>query len=222
MTMRLQISLMVLFALFTGTAVRASEISSVKTIVKGTCIEIQFISPKIIRVLKYANGMQLQKESLVVIKTARKTEVKINEQSGFKELSTAALKILIDKQTGQVSFQNLKKESLLKEGAMFSLANTVKGFKGVKQSFALSGSEAIYGLGQHQKGTMNQRNQKLYLKQSNMEIAIPFFNLQTVMVYIGTIIRQQFLRIMSVVHPLNLNMVNVLTTILLKERMPTR
>lgn len=33
----------------------------------------------------------------------------------------------------------------------------------------------FYGLGQHQAGKMNQRNQALLLRQENTEIAIPFF-----------------------------------------------
>lgn len=44
----------------------------------------------------------------------------------------------------------------------------------VRQAFMLEPNEAIYGLGQHQKGLMNQRNQKLYLRQQNTEICIPF------------------------------------------------
>ena len=37
----------------------------------------------------------------------------------------------------------------------------------------LDSDEAIYGLGQHQQGKMNQRNQTLFLQQANTEICIP-------------------------------------------------
>ncbi|HEX9151861.1 MAG TPA: TIM-barrel domain-containing protein, partial [Flavobacterium sp.] len=40
--------------------------------------------------------------------------------------------------------------------------------------FQLEQDEAIYGLGQHQQGVMNYRNKSVKLKQSNMEIAVPF------------------------------------------------
>ena len=45
----------------------------------------------------------------------------------------------------------------------------------ISQSFILDEDEAIYGLGQHQNGKMNQRGQRLVLEQNNMEIAIPYF-----------------------------------------------
>lgn len=46
----------------------------------------------------------------------------------------------------------------------------------IKQSFILDEDEVIYGLGQHQAGKMNQRDQRLRLEQNNMEIAIPYFS----------------------------------------------
>lgn len=45
----------------------------------------------------------------------------------------------------------------------------------IAQSFILDEDEYIYGLGQHQTGLNNQRNQRLHLEQNNMEIAIPYF-----------------------------------------------
>ena len=43
----------------------------------------------------------------------------------------------------------------------------------IRQTFLLDSDEAIYGLGQHQQGKMNQRNQTLFLQQVNTEICIP-------------------------------------------------
>lgn len=43
----------------------------------------------------------------------------------------------------------------------------------IRQTFLLDSDEAIYGLGQHQRGKMNQRNQTLFLQQANTEICIP-------------------------------------------------
>ncbi|MCQ5178386.1 hypothetical protein NE693_17460, partial [Faecalibacterium prausnitzii] len=36
--------------------------------------------------------------------------------------------------------------------------------------------EVIYGLGQQQTGKVNQRNQKLFLRNKNMSICIPFIH----------------------------------------------
>ena len=41
--------------------------------------------------------------------------------------------------------------------------------------FRISGEEAIYGLGQHERGTYNYRNTKEYLYQNNMQIPMPVF-----------------------------------------------
>lgn len=45
----------------------------------------------------------------------------------------------------------------------------------VIQEFILDEDEVIYGLGQHQGGLMNQRNQRVHLEQDNMQISIPYF-----------------------------------------------
>jgi len=45
----------------------------------------------------------------------------------------------------------------------------------IVQSFILDEDEAIYGLGQHQNGDMNQRGRRMVLRQDNMEISIPYF-----------------------------------------------
>ena len=46
----------------------------------------------------------------------------------------------------------------------------------VRQAFLLDKDEVIYGLGQQQTGKVNQRNQKLFLRNKNMSICIPFYS----------------------------------------------
>lgn len=58
---------------------------------------------------------------------------------------------------------------------MIAMRSTLETANEVTQSFILDEDEFIYGLGQHQTGLMNQRNQRLRLEQNNMEIAIPYF-----------------------------------------------
>lgn len=41
--------------------------------------------------------------------------------------------------------------------------------------FEWSGGEALYGLGQHEEGSLNLRGKRLYVHQANMKIAMPFF-----------------------------------------------
>ena len=55
----------------------------------------------------------------------------------------------------------------------YSVYDVRKATFSVCQAYMLDKDEAIYGLGQHQDGKMNQRNQKIYLRQSNMNVCIP-------------------------------------------------
>mgnify|MGYP002238540539 CR=1 FL=1 len=57
----------------------------------------------------------------------------------------------------------------------------------VRQAFLLDKDEVIYGLGQQQTGKVNQRNQKLFLRNQNMSICIPFIHSIKDMPFIGTI-----------------------------------
>jgi alpha-D-xyloside xylohydrolase len=141
--------------------------------------EVQFYSPEIVRILKTPEENSFEKKSLSVIKEPAKTEVEIFTERQNVILKSKALKVVLDTQTGKVSYFTLEDLPLFAEkdyGIQFteSIDNKAKTFN-VRQAFLLDKDEAIYGLGQHQKGKMNQRFQKLTLIQTNMEICIPFF-----------------------------------------------
>lgn len=153
--------------------------SGVKTTINSVNVEIQFFSPDIVRILKSPEGVSNEKKSLSVIKVPEKTLLKVNQQDNILSVNSALVQVKLSQQTGQISFYSASGTLLLSEkeaGIQFVPTKDVdeNTFK-VSQSFQLEGDEAIYGLGQHQKGLMNQRNQKLELKQTNMQIAVPFF-----------------------------------------------
>ena len=85
------------------------------------------------------------------------------------------LRVELNKADGTLCFFNGRHDLLLRE-AVNQKPFKEEGSGGfmVQQGFHLSGSEAIYGLGQHQTGKMNQRGQTILLRQRNMDIAIPF------------------------------------------------
>jgi len=151
----------------------------IKVNTQSVQIEIQFFSPEIVRILKSPQGVPFEKKSLSVIKEPMKTDLKIVEEENKVALQSSAMKVQLDTKTGKVSYFNLQGEPLFTEkdyGVQFTPIQDVdtKTFL-VRQAFMLDNDEAIYGLGQHQKGTMNQRFQKLFLRQDNMQICIPFF-----------------------------------------------
>src|SRR5882757_9022565 len=153
--------------------------TGVKTSINGVTTEVQFFTPSIVRVLKYPDATTPDKKSLSVILSPEKDIVNTFQDDKTLSVKSNLMQVKINRQTGQINFYNEKGMPLLNEketGIQFTPAkdgdeNTYR----VSQSFQLQADEAIYGLGQHQKGLMNQRNQKLVLSQSNMQIAIPFF-----------------------------------------------
>ena len=141
--------------------------------------EIQFYSPEIVRVIKSPEGEKVNKQSLSVIKTPEKTDLKIAQNGHVVTLTSSALAVDINLETGKLTYRDLKGSLLFTEkdyGVQFTATKDVDDDTYiVRQAFMLDKDEAIYGLGQHQNGTMNQRMQKLFLRQDNMQICIPFF-----------------------------------------------
>jgi len=151
----------------------------VKTTINSVNVEIQFFNPGIVRIIKSPHGIMPEKRSLSVIKTPGKTQLTIHQEKNELSVTSKSVQLILNMKTGQISFFNPDGRLLLKEkenGIKFTPTKDLdENTFVVNQAFQLDNDEAIYGLGQHQKGTMNQRNQKITLKQNNMQICIPFF-----------------------------------------------
>jgi len=151
----------------------------IKSTIQSVQVEIRFFNPETVRILKSPEGVPFRKTSLSVIKEPLKTDINITEEGNKVVLESSAMKVQLDEQTGKISYFTHSGELLFTEkdyGIQFTPVQDVdtKTFL-VRQAFLLDKDEAIYGLGQHQKGMMNQRLQKLFLRQDNMQICIPFF-----------------------------------------------
>jgi alpha-D-xyloside xylohydrolase len=151
----------------------------VKTTINTMDVEIQFFSPSMVRVLKWPEGKSFAKESLSVVKTPQKTSFSIKQQGDELTLKSNKIGIILNLKNGKLSFATPDDKSLLNENAD-SATFTDFDDAGVKtytvsQSFVLDKEEAIYGLGQQQRGKMVQRNLSLYMVQNNTEDFIPFF-----------------------------------------------
>lgn len=146
----------------------------------ATCIELECFSPSIIRVKKYPSGRVPEKQSLSVIMQPEKVKYKLKEADGQVSLTTSQLNVKLNVADNQIIFTDKDGRELLKEKPSTTLftpfddAGTPS--YNVKQTFLLDPDEAIYGLGQHQQGRMNQRNQTLLLQHVNMEICIPLIH----------------------------------------------
>lgn len=150
----------------------------IKTTANGNSIEIQFYSPSIVRVIKFPAGKTFLKESLSVVLKPAKTDFSVKTADNIIVLESDQLTVSVNTVSGNVAFAASKKELLKEkpEGTKFEPFDDtgVKTFT-VTQSFILDKDEPIYGLGQHQRGDLNQRNQKYHLEQGNVEDAVTFF-----------------------------------------------
>jgi alpha-D-xyloside xylohydrolase len=147
-------------------------------------IKLQVISDKIIRIMASADSGFSGSKSLITVytKTAEKNWT-ANETNIAIVLKTQFLVATINKQTGAVSFTDVNGKPILKEKqangrSLKPVVYDGEGFYKIKQTFETTADDALYGLGQHQDGIMNYRNQQVYFFQNNTEVAVPFFDLQ--------------------------------------------
>jgi Alpha-glucosidases, family 31 of glycosyl hydrolases len=154
----------------------------IKTSVKGLNIEIQFVTPEIVRIYKTPENSVYQKTSYSVIKTTEKvkfTIVNVNLEKDIIWLQSKSLQIFIDVATGKISFHTLDGKVLFTEkdfGTKFTPFNDAGNATfSVSQQFIFDDNEAIYGLGQQQIDKLNQRNSTVLLKQRYLHACIPIF-----------------------------------------------
>lgn len=152
----------------------------VKANIQSMNVEVQFFSPKIVRVLKYPENTTLSKQSLSVIKEPEKVNFETRRSEDMVYLVSADLSVVLNLRTGKVSFADNTGNALFTEkdyGTQFTAVKDVdRDSYQVRQAFMLDKNEVIYGLGQQQEGRMNQRNQKLMLRNENMKICIPLIH----------------------------------------------
>lgn len=143
--------------------------------------EVHFLTDHIARVRRYPGATPLSTGKSLVVRLAEKAALKIRVQETRDYLLafSPTLKVKLNKANGQLRFFDGQGKLLLAEIAdkdpFIPTDDDGRTSYRISQSYLLAPDEAIYGLGQHQNGKMNQRHQRLLLKQKNMEIAIPFF-----------------------------------------------
>ncbi len=151
--------------------------NGVELVVDSIKIKVAFYSPSIVRILKCSVTEVPDVKNLAVIKTPEKVSIKIAQKEESILVESDKLLVKINSKTGQISYFDSEDKGLLQEKDLkFDSKTFISETKtSVAQSFKLDATEAIYGLGQHANGKINQRNQSQYLKQSNMQMAVPFF-----------------------------------------------
>lgn len=172
----LMLSLLIVFAIGTQAQSYQKTDLGVKTKINSTDVEIQFYGPTTVRVLKSPVGKAFTKESLTVVKKPQATKVTISQQGDVISLKSNRLKVDVDVKSGTVSYSTLAGAQLLseKESSFIDFDDAGSKTYTVNQSFTLDNDEAIYGMGQQQRGKLSLRNTKLNMVQGNTDDYVPF------------------------------------------------
>lgn len=143
-------------------------------------VSIQFYTPGIVRVVKAPKNKPFNKKSLSVIAVPQKTEVAVSMQAGVIVLTSKQLQVHVNTTTGAIQYQAANGNALLSEkpdGVAFTPFNDAgTATYTITQAFQLDKEEPIYGLGQHQRGNLSQRNQTYrMMMQGNTDDPVTFF-----------------------------------------------
>lgn len=142
-------------------------------------IKLEFFGSGVVRVVKLPKGRVMTNESLSVTGKARETGFTVQEKKGTLIVRTKEIMLSVDLRSGNIGYSTLQGKQLLKEhaaGSEFTPFNDAGNQTyTVSQSFILEKEEAIYGLGQQQRGKMVQRNLRLNMIQGNTDDYVPFF-----------------------------------------------
>jgi len=174
----LMLSLLIVFAIGSQAQSYQKTDLGVKTKINSTNVEIQFYGPTTVRILKSPVGKVFTKESLTVVEKPHATKFIVNQQGDVVSLKSDKLKVDVDVKSGKISYFTLAGVPLLSEkesGATFTDFDDA-GSKTytITQAFTLDKDEAIYGLGQQQRGKLSLRNTKLHMVQGNTDDYVPF------------------------------------------------
>jgi len=143
-------------------------------------VRLEVIAGNIVRVTATAADSFSTEKSLMVLPGIRKvTTWKVSENDSTAVISTPALRALVFRKTGEVIFTDTAGHLLLQEqkgGGKSFTPNSVEGkpYFSVQQKFLSPPEEAFYGLGGHQNGQMNYKNDDVDLVQANIADVIPF------------------------------------------------
>jgi len=159
------------------TAVQQQPDGVVLTQQTGT-LKIVVCSDTVIHVLYSATADFAEQPDYVIVKKDW-PGAKFTFQSDDKEtvLTTAALKIVIGRPDGSITYHAVTGGELLQEATRKLTPVEVNGEHTYHSEsfFSIYGShEALYGLGQHQAGVWNYRGESVDITQDNSNISIPF------------------------------------------------
>jgi alpha-D-xyloside xylohydrolase len=143
-------------------------------------VKLQVISDRIIRVTASANDSISTTPSLISIVSGTPAVKWTSDEKDNKiTLKTTELMATVDLATGEVVFMDKAGNTILQEKKGGGKTFTTENIDGhplyrLQQVFESPAGEAFYGLGQHQTGLMNYKDQDVDLTQFNSIAVVPF------------------------------------------------
>lgn len=139
-------------------------------------VELMFYTPNIVRVMKYPKQQAAAPARASFVVTAKPAvqgkSLNVKQAGGAVQVSTKALTVSVDANTGNITFSAAKGKQLMAEGnhKLEAISSGLdRGCFKVTQTFAFDADEHIYGVGLIENGKMNQRGENRRMMQSNLE-----------------------------------------------------
>lgn len=149
-------------------------------------LKLQILDSSIIRTVYSPEDSFSDPESLMVVpQETEDVEWELKESNKYHIVRTSSLKLKIDKETCAFVWEDSDGNLLVREpengGKSIESNGKVTNIMeeephetfSTKLELMFSEDEAIYGLGQHEEGTLNYRGETQYLYQHNMKASMP-------------------------------------------------
>lgn len=141
-------------------------------------VRLKVMGEKLIRVSATADKKFVDPQSLIIVPQEGKTPFEVTENDSLATLTTAALKVEVNRNNGLVKFMDKEGKTILQEdelGKTFTPIE-VEGKKAysVRDVFKTTEDEGLYGLGQHQADEFNYKGKNEELFQYNTKVSVPF------------------------------------------------
>ena len=145
----------------------------------GKAIRIEPYADGVVRVMVSPADTFSTRPSLMALPRGANVDFKVEDQGNNLVLSTARIKLAIDKNSGVVQFFDANDNLLLAEDEENSRTFQNMEVDGdqaysIRQVFQSPDDEAFYGLGQHQSDEFNWKGRNEELFQYNTKVSVPF------------------------------------------------
>lgn len=143
---------------------------------QGERVRVELYGEQTVRVSATRGGRFSERESLCVLPQAPYTDFTIEEHADGVMLSTAAVRVAVERSTGRVTLYDAAGEVIVAEDQRTFTPIEVDDDRGysIRQTFHSPDDEAFYGLGQHQSDEFDYKGKNETLYQYNTKVSVPF------------------------------------------------